>query len=235
LSTDTANVGAPVLGAPGFGTPVPGGPLPGAPVRPVVFPDLDPAVESEGYARGHAAGYAAGLRRAAAEAAEREEQRRAEHAAALAAARSRADAAVAVLAAAARALEARTVPVLAEAEAQLAAAALAVAEAVIGRELDDAPGSARAALARALSAPDASAVLAVRLHPADLALLGQAAGSVAVPAGITLEPDPSLARGDAVAVYPDGELDARIGTALARAAAALTGPGGRALPAGAPA
>ncbi|MFC0486982.1 FliH/SctL family protein, partial [Sinomonas atrocyanea] len=157
----------------------------------------------------------------AAEAAARQEQRRAEHAAALAALRARAEAAVAVLAAAARALEARTAPVLAEAESQIAAAALAVAEAAIGRELGDAPGGARAALARALSAPDAAAVLAVRLHPADLALLGEAAGSV--PASVSLEPDPSLARGDAVAVYPDGELDARIGTALARAAAALTG------------
>ncbi|MDQ0261020.1 FliH/SctL family protein [Sinomonas atrocyanea] len=212
MSTDTVNLGA----------PRPSAHVPGAPVRPVVFPDLDPAGESEGYARGHAAGYAAGLRRAAAEAAEREEERRAEHAAALAAARSRVEAAVSVLAAAARALDSRTAPVLAEAEAQLTAAALTVAEAVIGRELGDAPGSARAALARALSAPDAAAVLAVRLHPADLALLGQAAGSVSVPAGVTLEPDPSLARGDAVAVYPDGELDARIGTALARAAAALT-------------
>jgi flagellar assembly protein FliH len=210
LSTDTVNLGA----------PLPSAHVPGAPVRPVVFPDLDPAGESEGYARGHAAGYAAGLRRAAAEAAEREEERRAEHAAALAAARSRAEAAVSVLAAAARALDSRTAPVLAEAEAQLTAAALTVAEAVIGRELGDAPGSARAALARALSAPDAAAVLAVRLHPADLALLGQAAAPA--PAGVVFEPDPSLARGDAVAVYPDGELDARIGTALARAAAALT-------------
>lgn len=196
--------------------------------RTVVFPDLDPAGESEGYARGHAAGYAAGLSRAAAEAAEREAQRRREHEASLAAARSRADAAVAVLARAARALEARTAPVLADAEDQLAGAALTVAEAVIGHELRDAPGSARAALARALSAPDADAVIAVRLHPADLALLGPALpgsgpGSLPMPPHVALEPDPTLAPGDAVAVYPDGELDARIGSAVARAAAALTG------------
>jgi flagellar assembly protein FliH len=36
-------------------------------------------------------------------------------------------------------------------------------------------------------------------------------------------PDLSLARGDAIAEYPDGELDARIGSALARARAALAG------------
>lgn len=193
-------------------------------VRTVVFPALDPAGESEGYARGHAAGYSAGLRRAATEVAERETQRRAEHEALLAAARSRAEAALAVLVSAARALEARTAPVLADAEAQLAHAALSIAEAVIGHELTDAPGSARAALARALSAPDANAVIAVRLNPSDRALLcSDPSGEVPVPAGVVLEADDALAPGDAVAVYPDGELDARIGSALARAAAALTG------------
>lgn len=187
--------------------------------RPVVFPDLDPVAENEGYARGHAAGYAAGLRRAAAEAVARDAERAAAHAAQLAADRARADHAVSILEAAAQALWARTAPVLADAEAQLAAAAIAVAEAVIGRELSDAPSAARAALARALSHPDHAGVVCVRLNPADLAHLGDDAA----PSGVALEPDPSLAPGDAVAVYPDGELDARIATALARATAALTG------------
>ena len=187
--------------------------------EPVVFPAIEPLGETEGYTRGHAAGYAAGLRLAQAEAAARESRREAEHAAALGAGRARADRAVQLLKAAARALEARTAPVLAEADAQLAAAALALAEAVVGRHLSDAYGAARAALERALSGPEQAGVISVRLHPDDLALLGQDAA----PPTVDLQPDATLARGDAVAVYPDGELDARIDASLARARAALDG------------
>ncbi|HET8595671.1 MAG TPA: FliH/SctL family protein [Intrasporangium sp.] len=190
-----------------------------ATTRPVVFPAVEPAGEAEGYTRGHAAGYAAGLRRATAEAAARDAQRAAEHEAVLAGARTRADRAVQVLDAAARALKARTAPVLAEAEGELAAAALVLAQAVVGNELSDPGGAARAALARALSGPDHDAVISVRLNPVDLALLDEHATQ----SSVSLVPDPSLAPGDAVAVYPDGELDARIASALSRATAALTG------------
>lgn len=65
-------------------------------------------------------------------------------------------------------------------------------------------------------------VAAVRLHPADVAVLKAVGMSEA--AGVDLVPDASLARGDAMAQYPDGWLDARIGTALARARAVLLGP-----------
>ena len=188
--------------------------------RPVVFPSLHASGEAEGFTKGHAAGYAAGLRKAEAEARTRRAEFEAEHAAALAEGRQRAERSVAVLEAAACALHSRTVPVLAEAEAELAASAIALAEAVLGCELSDAATGAKAALARALSGTDAPAVVAVRLHPADLALVGEA-----VPAGVVLVADPTLARGDAVADYPDGELDARISTALARARATLAGEG----------
>jgi flagellar assembly protein FliH len=195
----------------------------GYPTRPapeaVVFPALDLMGETEGYTRGHAAGYAAGLRRAADEVAARESELVARQAAAVAAERARTDRAVAVLDSAARALELRTAPVLADADAQLVAAALALAEAVVGRELSHAPHAARAALGRALSEPDAAAVVAVRLHPDDLALVADSVDA----SRVDLVADAGLERGDAVAVYPDGELDARIGSALARARAAVTG------------
>jgi flagellar assembly protein FliH len=187
--------------------------------RAVVFPSLDPAGEAEGFTRGHAAGYAAGLRQAVTVAAARDAQRSAEHEAVLAGERARTDRALAVLDAAAQALEHRSAPVLADADTQLAAAALSLAEAVVGRELSDAPAGARAALARALSAPDSAAVVSVRLNPDDLAVLGDDAAR----SRVTLVADPRLDRGDAVAVYPDGELDARIASALGRVAAALTG------------
>lgn len=192
---------------------------PEASARPVVYPPLNPSGEAEGFTRGHAAGYAAGLRRADAELAARRAELDAEHAEAVEYGRAQVRAAVALLEGAAFALAERTAPVLDEAEAQLADAAVALAEAVIGHELSDAPTGARAALARALSGRDAHAVVAVRLNPADLALLDVGAR----PAGVVLEPDPTLGRGDAVSVYPDGELDARIGSALARARAALAG------------
>ena len=121
--------------------------------QPVVFPTVDPAGESEGWTRGHAAGYAAGLRRAAEELAAREAELGARHAAAVAGERARTDRAVTVLDAAARALEARAAPVLADADTQVLAAALSIAEVVLGCELSDARHAARAALARALSAP----------------------------------------------------------------------------------
>ncbi|WP_020143840.1 FliH/SctL family protein [Terracoccus sp. 273MFTsu3.1] len=185
-------------------------------VEAVVFPAVDLNGEAEGYTRGHAAGYAAGLRRAAADVAAREVERTAEHAAALRAGQARTDRAVAVLDAAARALATRTTPVLEEVDAQLVSAALVLAEAVVGSELSDAPHAARAALARALSGPDASAVVAVRLHPDDLAHVSSATDASGAPT-VSLVADTALAPGDAVAVYPDGELDARVGTALERA------------------
>ncbi len=188
-----------------------------ASVEAVVFPTLHSAGDPEGYVRGHAAGYAAGLRRAAAEAAVRDEQLRSEQAALRADDRARTDHAVAVLQTAAGDLMARTAPVLAEADARLVAAAIDLAEMVLGCELSDAPGGARAALARALSASDHADVVAVRLHPEDALLVTGDAER----AGVTVTQDAHLRRGDAVAVYPDGELDARIGSALDRARAAL--------------
>lgn len=186
----------------------------------VVFPALDATGDPAGYARGHAAGYAAGLTRAAAEAVARDEQRRAEHDAVVAAARARTERAVAALEAAAQHLMARTAPVLADADAHLVAAAVDLAEAILVRELSDAPDAARAALARALSAPDRAGVVTVRMHPED-ALVVASEGQPSGVTGVTVVPDPSLGRGDAVAVYPDGELDARIGSALDRARTAL--------------
>jgi flagellar assembly protein FliH len=188
--------------------------------RPIVFPSLQTSGESDGFTRGHAAGYAAGLRKAEVEANLLRAHLEAQKAAALKEGQRRLAAAVALLEAAATALRARTAPVLAEADDALTAAGLALAEAVLGRELSDATMGAKAALGRAFSVADSEAIVAVRLHPADLALL---TAERATTTQVTLVADPSLTRGDAVAEYPDGELDARIGTALARARAALAG------------
>jgi flagellar assembly protein FliH len=177
------------------------------------------------HAAGYAAGYAGGAREAARAATaealrgeERrvaaEERRSAEHAAA-----------VAALSRATQAAAARTAPVLADAERALHAAALELATVLLGCELADAESSARAALARVLDDPQVPGVHTVRLSPRDLDAL-RAAGGVPDVAGLELVADPSLAPGDAIGRHPDGYLDARITTALARARAALLGADG---------
>lgn len=214
-----------------------------SPVR-VVFPAVEISGRSEpqdrGYVQGHAAGYAAGLRSAAAEQVRLASELQAEHNAAMASARKASDHAAALLAAAAAAFQQRFRLVLQDAENVLASSALDLAEAVLAYELDDGDRTARAALQRALSGGAAGMgaragegtggsvkgeppeVSAVRLHPADLDVLR--ASGVTDGIGVELVPDSSLARGDAMAQYPEGWLDARLGSALARARAALLGP-----------
>lgn len=189
---------------------------------PAAFPAIDLGGETQsqarGQARGHAAGYAAGLRAAAEETRRLRERLEAEHAAELELHRAALDRAVGVLTTAVQALNRRTLPVVAESQDILAASAFDLAEAIVGYELADAEGSARAALSRALAQPMKPVKPLVRMNPDDLALL---ADDILDHGEVTFLPDPGLARGDAVAEYPDGFLDARIGTALDRAKQAL--------------
>jgi len=171
-------------------------------------------------ARGHSAGYAAGIRAAAAEMDATAARLGAEHAAAVRHGQAQIDRAVALLGAAAAALDERTIPVLRDAENTLVTTALDLAEAIIGHELDDAETSARSALGRALDHSTAVPPHSVRMNPEDLAMLDATA---LARTGVDFAADPSLARGDAITEFPDGYLDARIGTALARAKAVLLG------------
>lgn len=192
-------------------------------------PDVERRTRAE--ASGHAAGYAAGLRAADRELTARRAVLEAEHADALARLQEATTASLAALAAAGRALEERVVPVLHEAEEALVATALDLASAVVGYEVAASERSrdgdprggrtARAALARALDGLDPSVVVRVRLHPADAALVADAARS----AGVEVVADPSLRPGDAEADLPTGLVDARLSTALGRARTALLGDG----------
>lgn len=178
------------------------------------------ALDARARASGHAAGYAAGLREAEAGLARRVAELETEHESALRHARARLDRAVEVLAAAAAALDERMLPVLAEANQTLAENAMDLAEAILGVELANPARSSVAAMTRALSGADAALVGTVRLNPMDLAVLDEETTSSA---GVVLAPDPTLARGDAIADLPVGYLDARISTATARARAAIMG------------
>lgn len=199
---------------------------------PLTFPTL-PATprqeqaDADSRAAGHAAGYAAGLRAAGAELAGQRAALDAEHRAAILHDNARSEAAIAVLAACASALENRLLPVVTQAQDAIAAAALDLAETIIGAELADGERSAKAALGRAIAAVDLAMITTIRLNPLDLGVLDPSVRNELARAasGISLTADPSLARGDAIADLPVGYLDARIGTAVARARAAIMGDG----------
>ncbi|GAA4158432.1 hypothetical protein GCM10022286_11300 [Gryllotalpicola daejeonensis] len=175
------------------------------------------AVRRDAELRGYAAGYAAGARRA-----ERmlEERRAAMEAAdrklreAAAAAQRARDARLEQVIAA---LEARLEPTIESVRGALLAGAVELAEALLGRELADDELSARAIAQRVIAADPERAVTRVRVNPAEasdvaLMLTGRSVDVVG---------DPELARGDAIAELPDGLLDARITTAIARVRRAL--------------
>ena len=168
-------------------------------------------------AQGHAAGYAEGLRAATVEIdrikldlqAEREQGER------LVAAKM--DRGVRVLNAAATALDQRRLPVLVDAENTLLACALQLAEAIIGNELSRTEASARRALDRAMRSVDdgdRTSAHNIRMNPEDLPLLDATTVRLS---GVTFISDAQIKRGDAIAEFNDGILDARIETALARA------------------
>jgi flagellar assembly protein FliH len=173
---------------------------------------------TRGEVRGHAAGYAAGLRAAADDTEALRAGLRADHDRLEQVRQAELDRTIAVLTAATRALNAVALPIVADSEDVLVASALELAEAIIGHELCDEEASARAALARVTTQPINSVVPLVRMNPDDLALL---ADELLAHQGVTFVPDPLLNRGDAIAEFPDGFLDARIGTALERAKLAL--------------
>jgi len=201
-------------------------------VMPAAFPAVGPdsrtaadtAATARAQAQGHALGYADGMRRAGAETEAFRARLEAEHATVQDALKARVGAEIAALAAARAAVSERTAPVLADAERTLFECALSLAEAVLGRELSDGGASARAALARALSGPLESQPLRVRMNPLDAQAVGAQLLKAGAPGVVDVVADQSLSRGDAVADFPDGFLDARVSSALERARTSLLGP-----------
>lgn len=176
-------------------------------------------------AAGYAAGWAAGSRAAAAHATELRAQLAAEAAEAQTVRAAEHAALVAALERVCEGAAARTAPVLAASQHTLQVAALELAETLIGVELSDGEVSARAALSRALAMPMDVGRQTVRVHPDDARRIhaAVAAGDVALPSGLEVVADARIAAGDAVSEHDGGYLDARIGTAVARAREVLTG------------
>lgn len=195
--------------------------------RPAVFPVIATPGQSQahaeekarGFTQGHAAGYAAGLRRASVETAAAHARNDNSHAERVQQLEARHAAEVAALHLAVAALAKRAAPVLDDAEQALFSCALDLAVALLGHELGDGDTSARAALARARGRDETESPLVIRMNPADVAVLDRSRDDL--PASLTLLGDPGISRGDAVADYPHGFLDARLATAVERVRATL--------------
>ena len=167
--------------------------------------------------QGHAAGYAAGRREATATLGAELAALQAEQAGALAAARADIAAAAELLRSASAAWTAAAQAAGNAADEALLAAAVEIATLIVGEELEDHERSAVRAARRALAAASDVPVQALRLHPADLAIVAAAGGT----GDVRLVPDASLTRGDAIGELPDGVVDARIGAAVDRVRLAL--------------
>lgn len=101
---------------------------------------------------------------------------------------------------------------------------LAVAEAILGRELEVAADPGRDALERAMRvAPMLEGVLRVRMHPEDAALLDLSRDPLRSTASVVLLPDDSVARGDCVVMTDRGDIDATVSAALERVRSVLSG------------
>lgn len=120
-------------------------------------------------------------------------------------------------------LERRDAASLAEVGPQAVELALAIAEAVIGRELAVAEYPGADAIVRALAlAPDRGPVLA-RLHPADAATVGDA-GALVPGRELEVVADPSVEPGGCLLEVGPARIDAQIGAAVQRVRDELLGP-----------
>jgi len=161
----------------------------------------------DGYAAGRAEGLAAGRAAASAEAAS---------------ASARLEGLGRSLASAADDLRRRQALELAGLEDALARTAIDLAAAIVGRELAASASPGADALARALALVPAGCVAVARLHPTDVAALGDERVGEA-PAALTLIADPAVEPGGCILEVGDSRIDAQLGPALDRVRTALLG------------
>jgi flagellar assembly protein FliH len=175
----------------------------------VVAPELVESAIRDGRRSGYEAGYNAGYADGLAEARSRTED--------LA---QRLTGLVPQLGAAATALYQREASARDDIEDQVVAVAFQIAQVLVGHELVHCDHRGRDALARALAfAPEQGHVIA-RLHPDDLAALGDP-DYLAPGRSLSLVPDPSLRPGDCVIDINGCHIDATLDAAVERVRAVL--------------
>jgi flagellar assembly protein FliH len=120
--------------------------------------------------------------------------------------------------------ENQLMPTFAELQEVLLAHAFELAEAIVGRSLDDPQGRTVAAVRRAMAATPETGKLVVSLHPDDYrTLVGETGEGDFDYEGrqVRLRPDDALRPGDAIAETGMATVDATIAAAVARAREAL--------------
>jgi flagellar assembly protein FliH len=195
-------------------------------LRREVPPDSAPIERAKQQARtaGYAEGWAQGRRAAAIEAeaaAERAEALEQAHEQRRAAALAQA---VNAVGCAVTGFEAQLMPTMTELQEAVLAHAFELAEAIVGRSVDDPEGRGADALRRVMNAAPEHGKIVVSLHPDDYRnLVGTAPEADYNYQGrsVHLRPDPALRPGDAVAETGTTTVDASIAAAVQRAREAL--------------
>ncbi len=173
---------------------------------------------------GYAEGWAQGQRAAALEAAAAVERARAVEQAHEQRRTAALAQAVNALGRAVTGLETQLMPTMQELQEAVLTHAFALAEAIVGRALDDPEGRGADALRRAMQAAPEQGEITVSLHPDDYRnLVGTATDADYNYGGrpVHLRPDPALRPGDAVAETGSTTVDASIAAAVRRAREAL--------------
>jgi flagellar assembly protein FliH len=195
-------------------------------LRREVPPDSAPVEQAKQAARttGYAEGWAQGQRAAAIEAEKAAERVRAvEHAHEQRRAAALAQA-VNALGRAVTNFEAQLMPTMTELQEAVLGHAFELAEAIVGRVVDDPEGRGADALRRAMKAAPSQGEIVVSLHPDDYRnLVGTAPDADYNYEGrpVHLRPDPALHPGDAVAETGTTTVDASLVAAVQRAREAL--------------
>jgi len=130
--------------------------------------------------------------------------------------------ALATLATASVALQAQQEVAIADVERQIVDVAVAIAEAVIGRELSTVDAPARDALVRALALAPRGVNAVARCHPSDAATLDELPDAIA-DRTVTVVADPAVEPGGCIVEIGACRIDAQIGPALDRVREALQG------------